>query len=61
MQDQELSDQQADKRPFEIEPLEERIAPSAAMAYGFAEHHDPFVDWGNGQKVFLGYDPPSMA
>lgn len=43
---------------FEIEPLEERIAPSAMSAdSGDTTNHGGWTQSGDGY-VFLGYDPP---
>jgi hypothetical protein len=44
----------SDKETFEIELLEERIAPSVIVGYG--ENQSPWVESGGGQ-VFLGHDP----
>ena len=50
------------KSAFEIEALEERIAPSATGfgAGGPNGNQGGWVDDG-GQQVFIGYDPPHSA
>lgn len=54
MQPNELAE-----KVFEIEPLEERVAPSTMMLdTGWGGNDGGGTDYGD-QHVFLGYDPPS--
>lgn len=58
-QDQEPVSEQRHGRKFEIEPLEERIAPSTLItANGLHNETNPgpWVQTGDG-TVFLGHDP----
>lgn len=45
---------QSDKQTFDIELLEERIAPIVFVGYG--QYQTPWVESGGGQ-VFIGHDP----
>jgi hypothetical protein len=52
MQPNELAE-----KVFEIEPLEERVAPSTlVLDSGWGANHGGWTEYGD-QHVFLGYDP----
>ncbi|MGH7135615.1 MAG: hypothetical protein ACREHD_07735 [Pirellulales bacterium] len=51
---EEAKVREAAKKVFEIEPLEERIAPIVFV--GPTQNQGPWVESGGGQ-VFLGHDP----
>lgn len=53
-QHEEAKAGQVDKKVFEIEPLEERIAPIVFV--GVTQNQGPWVESGGGE-VFLGHDP----
>lgn len=57
-QKQEPITERPEEHLFEIEPLEERIAPTTVMGYGFhgTTNQGPWVQTGDG-VVFLGHDP----